>query len=86
MAAADGFGFPSGHAAAAGIVMEAQPKPGDTYLQENYPGHALDAATVLATNASVAVPFGTWIATSFSPRNSQPWNQGRQSTSITWPG
>ncbi len=63
-------GKPAGHAgswlagrngAAAGIIMEAHPNAGDSYLQENYPGHALDAATVLSTTTSVSVPIGTWI-------------------------
>lgn len=65
-------GKPAGHAgswlaghngAAGGIIMEAHPNAGDTYLQENYPGHALDAATVLSTTSSVSVPIGTWLNT-----------------------
>jgi hypothetical protein len=65
-------GKPSGHAgswqagrhgAAGGTIMEAHPSVGDTYLQENFPGHALDAATVLSTTSSVTVPVGTWLNT-----------------------
>jgi hypothetical protein len=65
-------GKPSGHAgswlagrhgATGGIIMEARPTVGDTYLQENFPGHALDAATVLSTSSSVTVPIGTWLNT-----------------------
>jgi len=46
-----------------GIVMEAAPRVGDTYLQENWPGQALDAASVTSLNSSVATPYGTWIDT-----------------------
>jgi len=38
-----------------GIVMEADPKRGDRYRQEYYPGHALDQARVAGT-APVSVP------------------------------
>ncbi len=44
--------------ASAGIVMEAKPKVGDTYQQENAPGIAQDTATVLSLNESVCVAFG----------------------------
>lgn len=63
-------GKPTGHegswqagrnGAAGGIIMEAHPNVGDSYLQENYPGHALDAATVRSTTTAVSVPIGTWI-------------------------
>jgi len=43
-----------------GIVMEAHPRPGDTYLQECAPGVAEDTATVLQLGQSVTVPFGTF--------------------------
>jgi hypothetical protein len=39
-----------------GIIMEADPKPGDRYRQEYYPGHALDQAKVVGT-APVTVPY-----------------------------
>jgi hypothetical protein len=42
-----------------GIIMPAQPKPGDAYRQEYYPpGEALDEARVLGLNGSVKVPYG----------------------------
>jgi hypothetical protein len=41
-----------------GILMEAHPHPGDHYRQEFLRGHAEDAATVLSTTASAAVPAG----------------------------
>jgi hypothetical protein len=44
-----------------GIIMEATPRIGDMYHQEDYPGQAEDMAKVLATDASVETPFGTWI-------------------------
>src|SRR5262245_34260324 len=43
-----------------GIVMEAAPKVGDSYDQENAPGVAQDHATVESLNAHVKVPFGNF--------------------------
>jgi hypothetical protein len=43
-----------------GIVMEAQPRVGDTYQQEFATGVAEDMATVLSLRAKVKVPFGTF--------------------------
>jgi hypothetical protein len=43
-----------------GIVMEANPKVGDTYHQENAARIAEDAATVLSLTASVTVPYGSF--------------------------
>jgi hypothetical protein len=44
-----------------GIIMEANPRPGDTYRQEFYPGHALDQARVIGVRkARVKVPFGSF--------------------------
>ena len=41
-----------------GVVMEANPRVGDTYQQEFSPGVAEDMATVLALNKTANVPFG----------------------------
>ena len=43
-----------------GIIMEAHPKVGDEYNQENAPGVAEDHAKVLSVDASVTVPYGTF--------------------------
>ncbi|MDX6399913.1 MAG: hypothetical protein QOF27_519 [Gaiellaceae bacterium] len=43
-----------------GIVMKATPAVGKAYRQEYYAGHAEDMAKVIATDASVAVPYGTF--------------------------
>lgn len=43
-----------------GYMMEAAPKVGDTYCQENAPGVAQDAAQVLSLTASRSVPFGSY--------------------------
>jgi hypothetical protein len=43
-----------------GHIMEAAPKVGDTYCQENAPGVAQDAAQVLSVGASRSVPFGSF--------------------------
>jgi hypothetical protein len=43
-----------------GYIMEADPKVGDTYCQENAPGAAQDAAQVISVSASRSVPFGTY--------------------------
>jgi len=41
-----------------GYIMEAAPKVGDAYCQENAPGSAQDAGEVLNTSTSRSVPFG----------------------------
>lgn len=46
--------------AQAGIVMLADPRPGDRYAQEYYKGEAEDRAEVLAVDAEVDVPFGSY--------------------------
>jgi hypothetical protein len=43
-----------------GYIMEATPKVGDVYCQENAPGVAQDAAQVLSVTASRSVPFGSF--------------------------
>ena len=43
-----------------GYIMEATPKVGDIYCQENAPGAAQDAAQVLSVSASRSVPFGSY--------------------------
>jgi hypothetical protein len=45
--------------ARAGIAMEGSPEVGDRYFQEYYPGEAMDQGKVLATGASVTVPYGS---------------------------
>ena len=43
-----------------GYIMEAAPKVGDSYCQENAPGVAQDVAQVLSVTASRSVPFGSY--------------------------
>jgi len=43
-----------------GIMMQADPKVGESYRQEYYPGEAMDMARVLGLNASVKVPYGSF--------------------------
>ena len=43
-----------------GIMMQAQPRVGDTYFQEFAPGVAQDMAQVLSTMRSVTVPHGSF--------------------------
>ncbi|MGP4113964.1 hypothetical protein ACTWP5_24020 [Streptomyces sp. 4N509B] len=43
-----------------GIVMPADPRPGDAYPQENAPGVAEDQGEVLSRNETVTVPAGSW--------------------------
>ena len=43
-----------------GIIMEANPKPGDTYLQEYRAGEAEDMGKVVKLGAKVSVPFGKY--------------------------
>jgi hypothetical protein len=43
-----------------GIIMHADPKVGQSYYQEYYPGEAMDMARVLSFEASVTVPYGSF--------------------------
>jgi len=43
-----------------GIIMQADPKVGQSYHQEYYPGEAMDMAKVISLNTSVTVPFGSF--------------------------
>jgi len=43
-----------------GILMRADPKAGQSYRQEYYPGEAMDMARVLGSNESVTVPYGSF--------------------------
>lgn len=43
-----------------GLIMEANPRVGDVYAQEHFPGHAMDAASVASTDATISVPYGTF--------------------------
>jgi hypothetical protein len=59
-----------------GIIMPADPKPGDAYRQEYYPpGQALDEARVLRLDAKRTVPFGSFrhvlVTSEFSPAEPQ---------------
>jgi hypothetical protein len=59
-----------------GIIMPADPKPGDKYRQEYYPaGEALDEATVLGNRGPVTVPYGSYdhalVTSEYSPLEPQ---------------
>jgi hypothetical protein len=59
-----------------GIIMPADPQPGDAYRQEYYPpGEALDEAHVLGTRGSFKVPYGTYkhalVTSEYSPLEPQ---------------
>ena len=43
-----------------GIIMQSEPKVGESYRQEYYPGEAMDMARVLSLNASVRVTYGSF--------------------------
>ena len=43
-----------------GIIMQADPKVGQTYHQEYYPGEAMDMAKVISLNESVTVTYGSF--------------------------
>jgi hypothetical protein len=43
-----------------GIIMPSDPKVGQSYFQEYYPGEAMDMARVLSFDASVTVPYGSF--------------------------
>jgi hypothetical protein len=42
------------------IIMQADPKVGETYRQEYYPGEAMDMAKVLSLDESATVPYGSF--------------------------
>jgi hypothetical protein len=46
--------------AKAGIIMEGQPRVGDTYRQEYYKGHAEDVGRVLRTDVGVSTPYSSF--------------------------
>lgn len=46
-----------------GIVMMAEPAPGEPYRQEYYPGIAEDMAQVIETGGKITVPFGSFTQT-----------------------
>jgi len=59
-----------------GIIMPADPRPGDAYRQEYYPkGKALDEARVIRRRATRRVPFGSFkhvlVTSEFSPAEPQ---------------
>jgi hypothetical protein len=59
-----------------GIIMPADPQPGDKYRQEYYPpGEALDQALVLGYREAVTVPYGSFkrslVTSEFSPLEPQ---------------
>jgi hypothetical protein len=43
-----------------GIIMPSDPKVGQSYHQEYYPGEAMDMARVISLNTSVKVPYGSF--------------------------
>jgi hypothetical protein len=64
------------HGAKPGIIMPADPRPGDGYRQEYYPpGKALDEARVVGDRGPVTVPYGTFkralVTREFSPLEPQ---------------
>ena len=59
-----------------GIIMPANPQPGDAYRQEYYPpGQALDEAHVIGTGGRVQVPYGSFkqplVTSEYSPLEPQ---------------
>jgi hypothetical protein len=54
-----------------GVILPAHPRPGLTYREEYYEGHAEDGATVLSLDARAQVPFGSF-ANALRTRNFSP--------------
>jgi hypothetical protein len=78
-------GQPTGHegsweggvnGAQPGIVMEANPRVGDSYCQENAPGVAQDQAQVLSLTKSVCVPYGCSSGNVLLTKETTPLNPG----------
>lgn len=53
-----------------GVIMQADPKVGDSYQQEFFKGRAEDQAQVLSLAASVQVPYGSY---SYSAQLTKEW-------------
>ena len=68
-----------------GIIMQADPKVGDSYRQEYYEGEAEDMAKVLSLNESVTVPYGSFDDVLVT-KEWTPWNPATTSTSTTLVG
>jgi hypothetical protein len=56
----DGSWLAGVNGASPGIVMEAAPRVGDRYSQENAPGIAEDGAKVISNDSGAQVPFGSF--------------------------
>ena len=71
--------------AAPGMIMPANPQVNQTYRQELAPGVAEDMATVLALDARVEVPFGTFF-NCMQTRDFSPLNPGQAELNYYAPG
>jgi hypothetical protein len=58
-----------------GVIMPADPKVGQSYHQEYYPGEAMDMARVLSFDASVSVPYD-WFDHALETREWTPLQPG----------
>jgi hypothetical protein len=61
--------------AEAGVFMTPHPRPGPSYFQEYYPGHAMDRFTVVQRGAHVSVPL-VWSDHALLTRETTPLEPG----------
>jgi hypothetical protein len=59
-----------------GIFMPADPKVGDRYQQEDYPGHAEDWFAVMSRRATIRTPFATYRRRALKTREWTPLEPG----------
>jgi len=69
-----------------GVIMLADPRKGDSYLEENAPSVAVDQAAVTSVNASATVPFGTFNKDLLQTRNSSALFPGDIESKFYAPG
>ena len=69
-----------------GIIMQADPKVGQSYHQEYYKGEAEDMAKVQSLNESVTVPYGSFdhVLVTRSGRHSNPATTSTSTTLVGW--
>lgn len=67
--------------ASPGILMPANPAPGQAFVQEIAPGVAQDRVEIIAAGESVTVPFGTFTST-IRFRETTPLEPGVKSTKV----
>jgi hypothetical protein len=82
----DGSWHAGENGALPGIVMEASPRVGDTYCQENVPGIAEDRAQVVATGQTLTLTSGTTYHNVVETKEFTPLEPGKVENKFYAPG